>query len=263
MDLRPNISVLMTAYNREKFIADAIESVLSSTYTNFELVIVDDGSTDNTVAIAKEYSGKDNRVKIFVNETNLGDYPNRNKAAFYAKGQYLKYLDSDDIIYPHCLQVMVDCMTSFPEAGLGLSAIGDEFNPYPICLTPKEAYQEFYSGKGLFGRAPGSSIILKRAFDSIGGFSGIRQVGDFEFWLKMSCYFPVVKMPLDLYWSRLHDQTEKNAHTESEKNKMRLQVINKIFKEENVPLSESEKKQILESFKNGIFKRFLGRIRKR
>ena len=83
----PLVSVLMTAYNREKYIAEAIESVLASTYTFFELIIVDDCSTDNTVLIAKSYQERDPRIKLFVNKQNLGDYPNRNVAASFASGE--------------------------------------------------------------------------------------------------------------------------------------------------------------------------------
>src|SRR5664279_4015758 len=96
---QPLVSVLMTAYNREKYIAEAIESVLSSTYTNFELIIVDDGSKDNTVNIARRYELQDSRIKVYINTTNLGDYPNRNHAAGFAIGKYIKYIDADDAIY--------------------------------------------------------------------------------------------------------------------------------------------------------------------
>ena len=99
----PLVSVLMTAYNRELYIAEAIESVLQSSYTNFELIIVDDVSTDSTISIAKKYSEIDKRVYVYQNETNLGDYDNRNKAASFAKGMLYKYLDSDDVIYPYSI----------------------------------------------------------------------------------------------------------------------------------------------------------------
>src|ERR1700689_462412 len=130
-DKLPLVSILMTAFNREKYIAEAIESILQSTYKNFELIIVDDCSKDKTVEIAKSYAQKDSRIKVYVNEKNLGDYPNRNKAASYANGKYLKYVDSDDIIYPHCLDVMVGCMEKFSEAAFGLSSVADIDKPYP------------------------------------------------------------------------------------------------------------------------------------
>ena len=112
----PIASILTTVYNREKYIAACIDSVLASSYQDWELIIVDDVSTDASVAIAQSYEQKDPRIKVYVNEKNLGDYPNRNKAASYAKGKYLKYLDADDIIYPHGLEVMVHTMEQFPEA---------------------------------------------------------------------------------------------------------------------------------------------------
>ena len=88
------ISVLMTAFNREKYIGEAIESVLASTFKDFELIIVDDCSSDKTVEIAKNYENLDKRVKVFLNEKNLGDYSNRNKAASLANGKYIKYVDA-------------------------------------------------------------------------------------------------------------------------------------------------------------------------
>src|SRR5258705_9727856 len=98
MNPQPFVSVLMTAYNREKYIGEAIKSVLASGYTNFELIIVDDCSGDNTVTIAKTFEQRDARIKVYVNEKNLGDYPNRNKAAGYENGEFIMYLDSDDPI---------------------------------------------------------------------------------------------------------------------------------------------------------------------
>ena len=122
-DSLPIVSVLMTAYNREKYLADAVESVLKSTFTDFEIIIVDDCSTDKTSEIAQSLQVKDARVRYIRNEKNLGDYPNRNKAASLARGKYLKYIDSDDAIYPWGLEWMVKMMESFPEAGWGLCSM--------------------------------------------------------------------------------------------------------------------------------------------
>lgn len=72
------VSVLMTSYNREKYVAEAIESVIAQTFTEWELIIVDDQSKDATVSIAKDYAKKDSRIKVYINNHNLGDYPNRN-----------------------------------------------------------------------------------------------------------------------------------------------------------------------------------------
>src|ERR1700761_2006624 len=96
----PLVSVLMTAYNRQQYIGEAIASVLASTYPTFELIIVDDGSGDDTVSIARKYEAQDSRIKVYVNERNLGDSPNRNRAAGYATGEFIMYCDSDDTFLP-------------------------------------------------------------------------------------------------------------------------------------------------------------------
>ena len=137
---KPTVSILTTVYNRDKYLAACIDSVLASSYQNWELIIVDDVSTDTSVAIAKSYEKKDARIKVYVNDKNLGDYPNRNKAASYAKGKYIKYLDADDVIYPHGLEVMVHTMEQFPKAALGISQkVVEDVKPYPFCnASPKK-----------------------------------------------------------------------------------------------------------------------------
>jgi len=207
----PLVSVLMTAYNRSDYISEAIESVLDSTYSNFELIIVDDCSSDDTYQIAQQYADSDNRVRVYKNEMNLGDYPNRNMAASYAKGKYIKYVDSDNVIYRFGLAVMVDGMEKFPEAGYGLLSISDPERPFPVCISPEDAYEKNFEGKmGFFGRAPDSAIIKKTAFDDVRGFSGKNLIGDLEMWLKLSQHHSLVLMQGYLGWDRTHPGQQKN-----------------------------------------------------
>jgi len=247
------VSVLMTAYNREKYIGEAIESVLWSSYTNLELIVVDDCSKDRTLEIARSYESKDSRVKVYVNEKNLGDYPNRNRAASLAKGEYIKYVDSDDVMFPSCLQRMVGPMNEYPEAGFGLCSV---INPgTKICTSPHETYLEHFSGIGHFDRSPGGAIIRKSAFDKVGGFSGMRQVGDYEFWLKIGAYYPMVKVPFQIYWVREHDEQEGKVNSLREKDRLRVQVLRNTFTKEKTPLNEEEKKSALKSLERTILKR--------
>lgn len=245
----PIVSVLMTAYNREKYISEAIQSVLSSTCTDFELIIVDDCSNDKTVEIARKYEEEDHRVKVYANEVNLGDYPNRNKAASYAMGKYIKYLDSDDIMYPHCLEVMVNCMEHFPEAGYGLCAVYDAKGPYPSLLNPHDAYIEHFYGFGHFNRAPGSAIILKKAFEKVGGFSGKRMIGDLELWFILSRNFPLVKMHQGLVWSRLHDTQELRSKYADNYAVLTKMVIEESLDQQDCPISQNEINAIKKTLK--------------
>jgi glycosyltransferase involved in cell wall biosynthesis len=235
----------MTAYNRERYIGEAIESVLSSVLTDFELIIVDDRSKDGTVDIIEQYLQRDKRIKFFRNENNLGDYPNRNKAAGYASGKYIKYLDSDDVLYPHCLDVMVRNMEMFPEAGFGLSAKTDPAKPYPVLLSPRDAYKEHFNGYGHFDRAPGSSIIKKTAFDKVGGFSGERMIGDTDLWFRLAMSFPMVKIVPDLYWSRLHEgQESQSSYAQQQYGQLRQMVLDRYFSNALCPLNDEEKAQV-------------------
>ncbi|MBY0537542.1 MAG: glycosyltransferase [Chitinophagaceae bacterium] len=256
----PVVSILMTSYNREPFIKESIESVLNSEYGDFELIIVDDCSKDNTVEVARSYEKVDHRVVVYQNESNLGDYPNRNKAASLAKGKYIKYLDSDDLIYPHGLGVMVNSMQQFPNAGFGLSALANAKQPHPYLLSPHDAFLEHFFDYGHFNRAPGSAIILKKAFDQVGGFSGKRMIGDFELWLKLALNYPLVVFPADLYWARTHQGQESQSEYSKLYPKLREEVLNECFSQSNFPLSTEELKVVKESFRQGKFKRVIKKI---
>ena len=205
----PQVSVLMTAYNRESFIASAIESVLAQTFSDFELLIVDDCSQDGTPDIARAYERLDSRIRVVVNERNLGDYCNRNRAADLARGALLKYHDSDDLMYPHCLSVMVPMLLSEPSAGFGLSRGGTwPGGPCPMLLTPRMAYQREFFGQGLFMCGPAGALFRAETFRKLGGFVDYGVPSDYLFWIRACMKVSVVLLPADLFWYRLHAAQE-------------------------------------------------------
>jgi len=201
------VSVLMTSYNREKYIAEAIESVLNQTYTNFELIIVDDCSKDKTLEIAKKFEEKDHRIKVYLNEKNLGDYPNRNKAASYANGEYIKYVDSDDVLYPHGLDVMVRAMQTYPNAGFASCRPQSDSVLFPIISLPHDTYYEHFFMSDIFGRSPLGLIIKRNVFESLGGFvtDKFQVIGDSEFLYRIAAQHSMVKMVMGLGHWRSHD----------------------------------------------------------
>ena len=231
----------MTAYNREKYIADAIESVLASSYSNFELIIVDDCSIDNTVKIALEYAACDSRLMVFINESNMGDYRNRNKASQYAKGKYIKYVDSDDMIYPNTLEYMVLQMEQHPEAGFGVSSRTESKCKI---YSPLQAYYTHFYVHGLLDNGPTAVIIHRTRFIECGGFKEIRNVSDYDLWLRMAAKYPVVEMPKGLIYWREHNLQEINLAP-----KYYLEYNLKIIRQNVLatvcPLSKSQKREIL------------------
>lgn len=248
---KPLVSVLMTTYNREKYLAQAIESVLASTYQNFELLVVDDQSKDRSLEIAQTYAAKDERVKAILNEKNLGDYPNRNKAASLAKGKYLKYVDADDYIYPTGLEVLVTGMEKFPEAGYGLCSLPqDKFKIYPFVLSQEEAYKRHYFVSQLFHKAPLSAIIRKDVFEAVGKFSGRRYLGDFEMWHILSARYPVVIMQQGVVWYREHEEQEmQNNRTDFTIPFKYLTCAIEMLNKPECPLKEVDRQHAIDKVK--------------
>lgn len=100
----------MPSYNAEKTIAQSIESVLQQSYTNWELLITDDKSSDTTINIINKYVAKDARIQLFTNEQNLGAGGSRNRSIKESKGRYIAFLDSDDLWLDNKLSIQIDYM---------------------------------------------------------------------------------------------------------------------------------------------------------
>ncbi len=217
-DNKPLVSVLMTVYNRQDYIAEAIQSVLDSSCTDWELVIVDDGSVDQSYEIAQRIAVGNTKVRLFRNETNLGQFANRDRAASLAKGKYIKYLDSDDLIYPHGLQVMVDAMEKFPEAAFGMPGLPNGEVPYPVKHDGYEGVRKHFLEGNYFAFGPSALIFKKESFEAIGGFGDNPYVGsDTEIMIRLANKFDYVTMSPSLIWWRSHDQQEiKQGHSSNQ-----------------------------------------------
>lgn len=239
----PLVSVLMTAYNREKYIAEAIESVLASTWRNFELIIVDDQSTDNTLSIAKFYEQKDGRVKVYKNETNLRDYPNRNKAASYAKGKYLKFIDSDDKIYDWGLAYCVEQMERYPQSFFGISMIDGDYSFPSVVMNSEDVIRRHLFQSTHLSTGPSGTIIQRKFFEKIQGFdTRFFMANDEYFNVRVASLTPVVLLKQPFFFYRMHDSQEQN-------NRIGYLIYGFLAKKEiierlNVPLSKDEIKYL-------------------
>jgi glycosyltransferase involved in cell wall biosynthesis len=181
----PLVSIISPAYNHEKFISDCIESVLKQTYTNWEMIIVDDGSTDSTYSIALDYSRKDSRIRPFT-QANIGIFrlgESYNFALKQSSGKYIAILECDDIWLSEKLQIQVDELEKKPQCVLSwgkayLSAVDLSYNYY---LAPRnEMDSELFYNKpvGIFLKKfifstvmPAVSLVIRHdALLKIGGF---------------------------------------------------------------------------------------------
>lgn len=256
--LQPLVSLLMTSYNREKYIAEAIESVLNSTYKNFELIIVDDGSKDNTVRIANEYEARDSRVTVYINEKNLGDYANRNKAAGYATGKYVKYLDSDDAIYDWGLEYCVETMEKYPEAGMGIFKASNKVNKG--FLSSKEAIDHHFFESSFLNIGPSGTILNRKAFENIGYFKAdYGPASDMYFNIKMASHYPVCIMEKEFFFYRVHEGQEIN-------NRYSYLMYNYAYMRDilqlrQIPLAKERKTELLLRAKRNFLKDCLRSIK--
>ena len=134
----PLVSVILTTYNGEKYIAETLESVLNQTYTNLEIIIVDDASTDNTVQIIKSYNDK--RIKLYSNDKNLGIGHNTNRALSLATGEFIMMQDHDDISSPSRAELQLKCLIDHPDV-TGITLHARRFKDTP----PLEIYNKLDS----------------------------------------------------------------------------------------------------------------------
>lgn len=196
----------MTAYNRQQFIVEAIESVLSSTYENIELIIVDDASTDNTVSIAQSYAEKDDRIKLYINEKNLGDYPNRNRAVSYARGEYIMFCDSDDTLLAGSIERMLELVNDYQDFNFAMywPHSGETFT-----LEPAAALRKHFFGQQFLYMGPGGTFFRRSFFNSIGGYpEKYGPANDMYFNLKVASHSAILLIPFELIFYRRHDGQE-------------------------------------------------------
>lgn len=240
---QPLVSVLMTVYNRANFIAEAIESVLQSTYPHFELIIVDDCSKDNSMQVAQTFAEKDVRISIYLNPKNLGDYPNRNKAASYAKGEYLMYVDSDDTIEPDAIEYIVDSFRKFPQANYSTIYHGGDVSESSV-ISSEEVIRKHFFKQGLLHFGPGGTVVRRKFFQSIGGFpEKYGPANDMYYNVKAASNSPVLLLPYHYLHYREHEFQEKN-------NKFGYLYNTYLYYQEfmalpELPLTQEERKYLL------------------
>ena len=255
----PSVSVLVTVYNRERYLEECLESIRVSAYTNFEVIIVDDGSSDGSPQIASDFAAQDSRFLFYQNAENLGDYTNRMKAARAASGRYIKYVDADDLIYSHGLDVMISAMDANPEAALALShSLPEDERPYPWLLSPRDAYRKEFLGDGCMGSGPTGAIIRRDAFFEAGGFEMWGVLSDTQCWYRLSARWPLVLLPPGLVWWRRHEGQEfTRGDADIVYLEKGLAVAMKALNSNECPLDDTERARAIERIRHRYSRRLM------
>ncbi len=230
--------MVIPTYNRLPQVKDAIESVLSQTYRDFEFWVVDDGSTDGTGEALRAFG---NKIK-YISQDNRGASAARNLGARVSRGKYLAFLDSDDLWEPEKLEIQVKCMEENPQ--------------FPLCYTdeiwirkgirvnPKKRHAK-YSG-WIFEKclplciiSPSSALMKRALFVEIGGFDETLPVcEDYDFWLRVTCRYPVLFIDKKLIVKRGGHADQLSTRSWGN-DRYRVMVLEKLLCSQNLKADES------------------------
>jgi glycosyltransferase involved in cell wall biosynthesis len=253
MSENPLVTVVTVTYNSSSYVKDAIESILSSSYKNFELIIGDDASTDHTWSIIREY--KDPRIVAYRNQENLKEYPNRNKAVSLAKGEYLIFIDGDDLIYPHGLEFMVRMLHAFPDCGMALMRWYKKNIFYPVVIKPQQLYAGIYFNYGFNDIAFSNVLFRTRMLLDVGGFPAHIQAGDNYIRFKIGGLYDTLLINDHLtFWRETPGQGSSKIYTKFE---ALIEHFNLYFDFLDTPvLSKEEKVKAKENINIQVYRVF-------
>src|SRR3989339_4967 len=183
----PRVSVLMSVYNGEKHLGEAIQSILNQTYTDFEFIIVDDGSTDSTRNIINSFDDK--RIKLIINEKNIGWAKSLIKGIEYCQCEFIARMDADDISLPQRFEKQIEYMDSNPEIGVigtNVYAIGENSKPKYKIEYPQ--YHSFIKWSLIFSNpiCHPSVMIRKSIVKNYGYFDdNIIRSEEYDYWSRI------------------------------------------------------------------------------
>jgi glycosyltransferase involved in cell wall biosynthesis len=231
--MAPLVSVIIPTYNREKIITRAIDSVFAQTYQDFEIIVLDDGSQDNTKAVVEGYGTK---VHYFY-QNNKGIAGARNAGMHQAAGEYIAFLDSDDYWLPGKLERQMALFSEHPEYGMAACQCGS----VQIDGTYREKNRPGKSGwilYDLFNKnfiRTSSAVITRTCLEKVGGFDeALREGEEYDYWLRIAAEFAVgfINEPLTVYV----DNTD-GMSTDSLTGRLhRLKVLEKNYLKKKIPL---------------------------
>ncbi|MFA6339053.1 MAG: glycosyltransferase family 2 protein [Candidatus Paceibacterota bacterium] len=223
-NLNPKVTVLMPVYNSEKYLREAIDSILNQTFKDFEFLIINDGSTDKSSEIIKSY--KDSRIRLIENLENLGMADNFNKGIELAQGEYVVRMDSDDISLPNRIETQVDFMDKNSEIGVCGSWIKTIKNSKIGHAIKYLNDSEEIKSNLLFhtSLAHPSTIIRKEAItkNNLRYEKKYDPADDYALWTQVSKITKISNIQKVLLFYRVHQKNITNTKEEQRKNNVTL-----------------------------------------
>ena len=229
----PLVSIVVPAYNHAHYLAAAIDSILGQDYPNLELIVLDDGSIDNTREVLESYG---NRF-YWESHQNMGQANTLNKGWGMAKGEILAYLSADDVLLPQATKISVECLLENPDAVLcycDFQLIDPESRVVRNVIAPEYSYKEMVA-KFICAPGPGA-FFRKNAFNMAGGWNpDLRRIPDYEYWLRLGLQGDFVRIPKQLAAFRIHGGSQSFAGVSAEQAEEPIRVITEYFSLSKLP----------------------------
>lgn len=222
----PKVSVIMPVYNAERYLREAVESILNQTYRDFELLLFDDGSTDNSKDIINLLATRDDRIVVF-SRGNKGLVATLNEMIKSSKGEFIARMDADDISLPKRLELQ----TSFLEKNIDIVAVGGLsilINERTQKITPLQQPLDHNAidSANLIGHCSivhPSAMIRKDALLAVGSYRiEFPQAQDLDLWLRMAEVGRLANLPDPILLFRIHSESISERHGDAQKNLARL-----------------------------------------
>ena len=204
MQEKPEISVVMAAFNAEQYVASAVDSILSQTFDDFELIVINDGSKDGTLKVLQSIA--DDRVRIISNPANMGIPKSSNIGISQARGRYIARQDADDISLPQRLEKQYDYLQKHPEIAVLGTARKTMFDNGIVKSHDSPLQSPTFEdmlAKNCF--VHGSIMVRKNALEKVGGYNEIfRYTSDYDLCIRLTKNFPGANLREPLYVLRRH-----------------------------------------------------------
>lgn len=232
----PLVSVVMPVYNGEKYVAESIESILGQTFSDFDFIIVDDGSQDRSADVIRSYEARDDRIRLLRIERNIGVADARNHAMNLSSAEYIAVMDCDDVCLPRRLERQVEHMRANPSIGVlgaGAQAVNEDLRPlYPFDLPERHALIAFNVFVGSFFVHP--TVMLRRhLLKSVGGYEPSRRTAiDTELWTRLMWRARFANLPEQLLLYRRHEaqhHTSRDATLQAQAWEVRARLLKRLW----------------------------------
>jgi glycosyltransferase involved in cell wall biosynthesis len=248
MDPKTRITVLMPVFNGEKYLAEAIESILNQTFSDFILLIIDDGSSDSSLAIVQSYG--DQRIRVERNQENMGLVKTLNRGLDLVQTELVARMDCDDIAMPERIEKQVAFLDRNPDIGMCGTAYELFHGSVRQTITPPCRHEEIVYGLLEDNVFLHSSVVVRMSILNVHGlrYNGrYRHAEDYELWTRLSQYTRTANLPEVLVRYRSHSENISNTNKAEQigtRNKIRLEYLESF----GLPSNDAQKMLHIELF---------------